>query len=103
MDSEEDISYNVIEKKIENNDIKIRKAICDETGLNLLVESNKKNFQVRNKSLIKNDEANKYYIENLDQEKKIFVVNMYEKKEINRITIEIECDGKTNEYEIVKK
>ena len=103
MDSEEDISYNVIEKKIENNDIKIRKAICDETGVNLLVESNKINFSVKEKKLLKNDEASIYYIENLEQGKKLFVVNLYEEKNAQKATIEIECDGKTNEYEIVKK
>ena len=99
----EDLSYNVIEKNIQNNDIKIRKAICDETGLNLLVESNKMKFTVKEKSLLKKDEASIYYIENLEQSKKLFVVNMYEKKDLEKITIEIECDGKVNEYEIVKK
>lgn len=97
-----DLSYNVIEKNIQNNDIKIRKAICDETGLNLLIESNKMKFTVQEKNLLKKDEANIYYIENLEQSKKLFVVNMYEKKALEKITIEIECDGKSNKYEIVK-
>lgn len=99
----EEISYNIIEKKIENKDIKIRKAICDETGLNLLIESNKMKFTVKEKNLLKKDEASIYYIENLEQGKKLFVVNLYEEKDIQKINIEIECDGKTNEYEIVKK
>lgn len=103
MDSEEDISYNIIEKKIQNNDIKIRKAICDETGLNLLIESNKMKFTVKEKNLLKKDEASIYYIENLEQGKKLFVVNMYEEKDKQKINIEIEYNGKTNEYEITKK
>lgn len=98
-----DISYNIVEKKIQNNDIKIRKAICDETGLNLLVESNKMKFTVKEKSLLKKDEASIYYIENLEQNKKLFVVNMYEEKVAEKINLKIECDGKVNEYEIVKK
>ena len=44
-----------------------------------------------------------YYIENLERGKKLFVVNLYEEKDIQKINIEIECDGKTNEYEITKK
>ena len=98
-----DISYNIVEKKIQNNDIKIRKAICDETGLNLLVESSKMKFTVKEKSLLKKDEASIYYIENLEQNKKLFVVNMYEEKVAEKINLKIECDGKVNEYEIVKK
>lgn len=98
-----DMSYNIVEKKIQNNNIKIRKAICDETGLNLLIESNKMKFAVKEKSLLKKDEASIYYIENLEQGKKLFVVNMYEKKDLEKITIEVECDGKSNEYEITKK
>lgn len=98
-----DMSYNIVDKKIQNNNIKIRKAICDETGLNLLIESNKMKFAVKEKSLLKKDEASIYYIENLEQGKKLFVVNMYEKKDLEKITIEVECDGKSNEYEITKK
>lgn len=98
-----DMSYNIVDKKIQNNNIKIRKAICDETGLNLLIESNKMKFAVKEKSLLKKDEASIYYIENLEQGKKLFVVNMYEKKDLEKITIEVECDGKSNEYEIKKK
>lgn len=99
----EEISYNIVEKKIENKDIKIIKSICDETGLNLLIESNKMKFTVKEKNLLKKDEASIYYIENLEQGKKLFVVNLYEEKDIQKINIEIECDGKTNEYEITKK
>lgn len=103
MDSEDDISYNIVEKKIENNDIKIRKAICDETGLNLLVEANDIDFKVTEKGLLKKDEASIYYIENLEQGKKLFVVNLYEEKDTQKINLEIEYSGKTNEYEITKK
>lgn len=99
----EDLSYNIKEKKIENNDIKIRKAICDETGLNLLVEANDIDFKVTEKGLLKKDEASIYYIENLEQGKKLFVVNLYEEKDTQKINLEIEYSGKTNEYEITKK
>ena len=98
-----DLSYNVIEKNIQNNDIKIRKAICDETGLNLLIETNDIDFKVIEKGMLKKDEASIYYIENLEQGKKLFVVNMYEEKDKQKINIEIEYNGKTNEYEITKK
>lgn len=98
-----DLSYNVIEKNIQNNDIKIRKAICDETGLNLLIEANDIDFKVIEKGILKKDEASIYYIENLEQGKKLFVVNMYEEKDKQKINIEIEYNGKTNEYEITKK
>lgn len=98
-----DLSYNVIEKEIQNNDIKIRKAICDETGLNLLIEANDIDFKVIEKGILKKDEASTYYIENLEQGKKLFVVNMYEEKDKQKINIEIEYNGKTNEYEITKK
>lgn len=98
-----DMSYNIVEKKIQNNDIKIRKAICDETGLNLLVETNDIDFKVIEKGILKKDEASIYYIENLEQGKKLFVVNMYEDKDKQKINIEIEYNGKTNEYEITKK
>ena len=98
-----DLSYNVIEKEIQNNDIKIRKAICDETGLNLLIEANDIDFKVIEKGILKKDEASIYYIENLEQGKKLFVVNMYEEKDKQKINIEIEYNGKTNEYEITKK
>lgn len=99
----EEISYNIVEKKIENRDIKIRKAICDETGLNLLIETNDIDFKVIEKGILKKDEASIYYIENLEQGKKLFVVNMYEEKDKQKINIEIEYNGKTNGYEIVKK
>ncbi len=98
-----DLSYNIIEKEIQNNDIKIRKAICDETGLNLLIEANDIDFKVIEKGILKKDEASIYYIENLEQGKKLFVVNMYEEKDKQKINIEIEYNGKTNEYEITKK
>lgn len=97
-----DMSYNIVEKKIQNN-IKIRKAICDETGLNLLIEANDIDFKVIEKGILKKDEASIYYIENLEQGKKLFVVNMYEDKDKQKINIEIEYNGKTNEYEITKK
>lgn len=98
-----DMSYNIVEKKIQNNNIKIRKAICDETGLNLLIEANDIDFKVIEKGILKKDEASIYYIENLEQGKKLFVVNMYEEKDKQKINIEIEYNGKTNEYEITKK
>lgn len=98
-----DLSYKVIEKNIQNNDIKIRKAICDETGLNLLIEANDIDFKVIEKGILKKDEATTYYIENLEQGKKLFVVNMYEEKDKQKINIEIEYNGKTNEYQIAKK
>ena len=53
--------------------------------------------------MLKKDEASIYYIENLEQGKKLFVVNMYEEKDKQKINIEIEYNGKTNEYEITKK
>lgn len=98
-----DMSYNIVDKKIQNNNIKIRKAICDETGLNLLIEANDIDFKVIEKGILKKDEASIYYIENLEQGKKLFVVNMYEEKDKQKINIEIEYNGKTNEYEITKK
>ena len=99
----EDISYNIITKKCENNDIEIKNAISDETGLNLLIEAKNSDITVNVKNFIGKEKENFYFIKLLDNFKKRFMVNLSNIENKDKIKLELKSEGKINEYELIRK
>lgn len=99
----EDISYDIITKKCENNDIEIKNAMFDETGLNLLIEAKDTNINVNVKNILSKEKENFYFIKLLDNFRKRFIVNLSNIKNKDKIKLEIEFEGKLNEYELIRK
>ena len=98
-----EISYDINIKQNENSAVNIKKAIFDETGLNLLIESENSNMKVNLKSLFSKREYNNFYlIKWLSDLRKEFIINIPEIKEKDKIDLEIETDNGVNRYELIK-
>lgn len=97
------ILYDVVAKKGENSNIEIRKAIFDETGLNLLIVANSSNIEVKIDSFFNKGKSNTYYLKLLEDFRREFIINISGIKEKDKIDLEIEVDNKTNKYELIKK
>lgn len=97
------ISYDIIINKNENPNIELKKAIFDETGLNLLVVSNTSNIKVKENSFFTKVEINSYYIKLLEDFKREFIINISGIKERDKINVEIESEDKINKYELIRK
>lgn len=96
------ISYDIVTKKSEESSIKIQKAIFDETGLNLLVESNTSDIKTKVNSFFNKGKTNSYLIKWFDNLKKEFIINISGIKENDKINLKIESGDKVNEYELIK-
>ena len=98
-----EISYDINIKQNENSAVNIKKAIFDETGLNLLIESENSNMKVNLKSLFSKREYNNFnLIKWLSDLRKEFIINIPEIKEKDKIDLEIETDNGVNRYELIK-
>lgn len=97
-----DILYKVIKKQSEYNNIEVKKAVLDETGLNLLIEAENSIFDCNIKNIFLDENIQKYYIRSLEDNKRLYIVNIGNVKPKNEIKFEISVNGKINKYELKK-
>ena len=97
-----DILYKVIKKQSEYNNIEVKKAVLDETGLNLLIEAENSIFDCNIKNIFLDENIQKYYIRSLEDNKRLYIVNIGNVKPKDEIKFEISVNGKINKYELKK-
>lgn len=102
IEENKDILYKVIKKQSEYNNIEVKKAIFDETGLNLLIEAENSIFDCNIKNIFLDENIQKYYIRSLEDNKRLYIVNIGNVKPKNEIKFEISVNGKINKYELKK-
>lgn len=99
----ETFSYDIVVEDCKDSSIEIKKAMFDEIGLHLLVEAENSNFKCNINNIFINESIQNYYIKSLENNRRLYIVSIGNISGKDKINLEINSNGKINEYKLIKK
>lgn len=99
----ETFSYDIVVENCKDSSIEIKKAMFDEIGLHLLVEAENSNFKCNINNIFINESIQNYYIKSLENNRRLYIVSIGNISGKDKINLEINSNGKINEYKLIKK